>query len=250
VEPTTEQAYKRRIAELEAEVADLQALVAELRAQVARLSEQVAKLAKNSSNSSKPPSSDIVKPPKPKPKGKRKNERRKIGGQKGHPKHDRQPFAVEDRREQLTRHRHLGYLEDHISRVGHDLRTDLDQLLPQRGQRPMPRRPRQRQPPQEVTQIVREREQLKPNLVVPEVPARQPRPLDRILAFFDPLLRRAATIVELDHLPRPAGHVGHDEPGTRKQLARVPLDLGHHAAGMVPTLRLIREVRVEHLGLV
>ena len=91
MEPTTEQAYQRRIAELEAEVA-------ELKAQVALLSEQVAKLSKNSSNSSKPPSSDIVKPPKPKPKGKRKNERRKIGGQPGHPKHDRQPFAFEDLR--------------------------------------------------------------------------------------------------------------------------------------------------------
>lgn len=89
MEPTTEQAYQRRIAELEAEVAGL-------KAQVALLSEQVAKLAKNSSNSSKPPSSDIVKPPKPKPKGKRKKERRKIGGQPGHPKYDRQPFAVED----------------------------------------------------------------------------------------------------------------------------------------------------------
>ena len=91
MEPTTEQAYQRRIAELEAEVA-------ELKAQVALLSEQVAKLSKNSSNSSKPPSSDIVKPPKPKAKGKRKNERRKIGGQPGHPKHDRQPFAFEDLR--------------------------------------------------------------------------------------------------------------------------------------------------------
>jgi len=88
VEPTTEQAYKRRIAELEAEVA-------ELKAQVALLSEQVAKLSKNSSNSSKPPSSDIVKPPKPEPKGKHKKERRKIGGQPGHAKHDRLPFAFE-----------------------------------------------------------------------------------------------------------------------------------------------------------
>jgi len=96
VEPTREQAYQRRIAELEAENADLKALVAELRAQVARLSGQIAKLSKNSSNSSKPPSSDIVKPPKPKLKGQRKKQRRKIGGQKGHPKHERQPFAVED----------------------------------------------------------------------------------------------------------------------------------------------------------
>jgi transposase len=82
VEPTREQAYQRRIAELEAEVA--------------RLSELVAKLSKNSSNSSKPPSSDIVKPPKPKSKGKHKKQRRKIGGQEGHPKHERQPFAVEE----------------------------------------------------------------------------------------------------------------------------------------------------------
>lgn len=89
MEPTREQAYQRRIAELEAEVA-------ELKAQVARLSELVAKLSKNSSNSSKPPSSDIVKPPKSKPKGKGKKGRRKIGGQKGHPKHEREPFAVEE----------------------------------------------------------------------------------------------------------------------------------------------------------
>ncbi len=88
MEPTTGQAYQRRIAELEAEVAELEA-------QVALLSEQVAKLAKNSSTSSKPPSSDIVKPPKPKSKGKRRKGRRKIGGQPGHAKHDRQPFAVE-----------------------------------------------------------------------------------------------------------------------------------------------------------
>jgi len=73
VEPTKEQFYLRRIAELEKEVA-------ELRAQVARLAEQVARLSKNSSNSSKPPSSDIVKPPKPNnPNGPRRQ-----GGQPGH----------------------------------------------------------------------------------------------------------------------------------------------------------------------
>ena len=63
VEPTRERGYQRRIAELER--------------QVAQLVEQVAKLCKNSSNSSKLPSSDIVKPPKPKPKGKNKKRRRK-----------------------------------------------------------------------------------------------------------------------------------------------------------------------------
>ncbi len=84
VEPTREQAYQRRIAELEA--------------QVARLSELVAKLSKNSSNSSKPPSSDIVKPPRAASgkKTKAKKKKRKIGGQPGHVKHERPPFSSED----------------------------------------------------------------------------------------------------------------------------------------------------------
>ena len=86
MEPTREQAYQRRIAELEAEVA-------ELKAQVARLTEQIAKLSKNSSNSSKPPSSDIVKPSKP---ASSKKMKRKIGGQPGHEKHERLPFSPEE----------------------------------------------------------------------------------------------------------------------------------------------------------
>ncbi len=76
--------------------AELIAVILRLEERVAELEAENAKLRKNSSTSSKPPSSDIVKPPKPKPKGKRKKQRRKIGGQEGHPKHDRQPFALED----------------------------------------------------------------------------------------------------------------------------------------------------------
>lgn len=56
----------------------------------AELEAEVAKLRKNSSNSSKPPSSDIVKPEKPVGTGKRR-----IGGQPGHPKHERAPFTPE-----------------------------------------------------------------------------------------------------------------------------------------------------------
>ena len=91
MEPTREQAYRRRIAELEAQVATL-------KAEVARLAELVAKLSKNSSNSSKPPSSDIVKPPKP-TSSKQANSRkkkRKIGGQPGHAKHERPPLSREE----------------------------------------------------------------------------------------------------------------------------------------------------------
>jgi transposase len=53
---------------------------------------KAAKLSKNSSNSSKPPSSDIVKPPRKK-KG---NCSRNIGGQPGHTKHKRTPFAADE----------------------------------------------------------------------------------------------------------------------------------------------------------
>jgi transposase len=66
--------------------------IAPLQARIAELEAEVARLKKNSSNSSKPPSSDIVKPPKPAlPAG----AKRKIGGQPGHERHEREPFPAE-----------------------------------------------------------------------------------------------------------------------------------------------------------
>ena len=49
---------------------------------------------RDSSNSSKPPSSDIVKPQKKKPP--RGKHQRQIGGQEGHPRQERIPFGPED----------------------------------------------------------------------------------------------------------------------------------------------------------
>jgi transposase len=60
---------------------------AEFDAILAQLQAKLAAAQKNSSTSSKPPSSDIVKPPKPEPPA--GQEKRKIGGQPGHPKHER-----------------------------------------------------------------------------------------------------------------------------------------------------------------
>jgi len=86
-----EQFYKRRIAELEKQVAELLKANEAFVRENAELSEQIAKLSRNSSNSSKPPSSDIVKPPKaPKSKGPRRQ-----GGQPGHNGVNRQPFSPE-----------------------------------------------------------------------------------------------------------------------------------------------------------
>ena len=67
--------------------------IAPLLARIAELEAEIARLKKNSSNSSKPPSSDIVKPPKPAgPQG----GKRKIGGQPGHEGHFRPPFTAEE----------------------------------------------------------------------------------------------------------------------------------------------------------
>jgi transposase len=63
-----------------------------LEAEVLRLQEQLAGARKDSSTSSKPPSSDLVKPAKPSPPG---QGRRRRGGQPGHPKHERALFGAE-----------------------------------------------------------------------------------------------------------------------------------------------------------
>jgi len=70
---------------------ELVAIIMELRQRVVALEAEVARLRKNSSNSSKPPSSDIVKPPKPSSSFGRK--KRRIGGQLGHPRHERPAFS-------------------------------------------------------------------------------------------------------------------------------------------------------------
>ena len=65
---------------------------APLLVRIASLEAELAKAKKNSSNSSKPPSSDMVRPPKPSAKNGKK---RKRGGQPGHPQHVRPIFPPE-----------------------------------------------------------------------------------------------------------------------------------------------------------
>jgi transposase len=78
---------------LQARVDVLEAELAALKEVVAQLSRQLAAARKDSSTSSKPPSSDIVKPPKPPPPP--GQAQRQIGGQPGHPKHERAAFPPE-----------------------------------------------------------------------------------------------------------------------------------------------------------
>jgi transposase len=78
-----------RCAALEQQFEQFYAQIAQLQAQVAQLQSELAAAKKNSSNSSKPPSSDIVKKPKDKPKH---GGKRKPGGQPGHQRHERPAF--------------------------------------------------------------------------------------------------------------------------------------------------------------
>jgi len=57
------------------------------------------------------------------------------------------------------------------------------------------------------------------HLVVAEAVAGKPGPVDRVLAFLDVLLRRAAPGVEGDDALGGTEQVGHDEPDAWIQLA-------------------------------
>jgi transposase len=71
--------------------------VAALEARLAELEAKLARSRKHSGNSSKPPSSDIVKPKKHSGgKGKKQSDKRKRGGQPGHPQHKRCPFTPDE----------------------------------------------------------------------------------------------------------------------------------------------------------
>lgn len=81
--------YKECMDEKDQIIAELRQQIQMLLKRIQQLEEEVARLKKDSSNSSKPPSSDIVKPTKVTRKLARK---RKRGGQYGHIKFTRQPF--------------------------------------------------------------------------------------------------------------------------------------------------------------
>ena len=87
----------RNCARLAERVAELERQLAAALARIAEMEKQLAAARKDSSTSSKPPSSDIVKPPRTagQARGKRKRKRRP-GGQPGHDRHERTPFGAEE----------------------------------------------------------------------------------------------------------------------------------------------------------
>src|SRR2546427_7972152 len=79
------------------------------------------------------------------------------------------------------------------------------------------------QPPPQVAQVVGDYTQPEPYLVRPKAVAAQAGHLHRLLAFFDPLLRRAPLVVETHHGPAVRLQVGHDESDPAEQLPKVEL---------------------------
>ena len=86
--------YKQGMQDKDAIIAELTKKVETLIKRIQQLEEEVARLKKDSNNSSKPPSSDIVKPKTNMQK--RTTKKRKRGGQPGHRKHTRKPFAADE----------------------------------------------------------------------------------------------------------------------------------------------------------
>lgn len=78
-------------------IRNLEQIVEQKDARIEELENKLAAAQKNSANSSKPPSSDIVKPPKNKDKNDKSKtkQKRKRGGQPGHPKNERKPLSPE-----------------------------------------------------------------------------------------------------------------------------------------------------------
>jgi transposase len=81
------QQLQAQLETLQAQVESQHAQLTTLQITLIQLQEQLAAARKDSSTSSKPPSSDIVKPPKPPPPP--GQDKRTVGGQPGHPKHER-----------------------------------------------------------------------------------------------------------------------------------------------------------------
>ena len=80
------------VAQQDEEIALLRSRLAQALERITQLERQLAVARKNSSTSSKPPSSDLVKPPKPPRKD---GQKRKRGGQPGHEQHVRCEFPPE-----------------------------------------------------------------------------------------------------------------------------------------------------------
>jgi hypothetical protein len=101
-------------------ITELRAVIERMAARIAELELQLAKAKKDSSTSSKPPSSDMVRPKSKARKSSRKKPRQ--GGQPGHERKLRQPLPV-DRVDEVVDY-YGGNEDSHFSRQKHTVYRD------------------------------------------------------------------------------------------------------------------------------
>ena len=119
------------IAEQKRQIADAEKQIADAEKQIADLERQLALRKQNSTNSSKPPSSDGLAG-EPRERGRRKKSRRKVGGQPGH-RGAHRPLVPVERVDQIQ-----PVLPEQCRHCGHALPTQIEQVQttgePQRHQ--------------------------------------------------------------------------------------------------------------------
>ena len=81
-----------------------------------------------------------------------------------------------------------------------------------------------------------------PHLIRDKALAGQPGPVQGILAFLDPLLGRATSIVKVNQPGGLCAQMGHDETDSRKEFPAMPLHLGNDPTRPVPTGGWIAEI--------
>lgn len=101
----------------------------------------------------------------------------------------------------------LGQQQLVVTGVLHQPIARLRQPLLQAGERPGVDSLRQRRAPLQDSEVVSDHAQPQPHLVGPEPMAAQPRQLDGLFAFLDPLLFCPPLIVEPHHVPAQQGQI-------------------------------------------
>jgi transposase len=111
---------EKQIADAEKQIADAEKQIADAEKQIADLERQLALRRQNSTNSSKPPSSDGLAG-EPRQRGRRKKSRRKVGGQLGH-RGAHRPLVAAERVNEIR-----PVLPKQCQHCGHALSTEIEQ---------------------------------------------------------------------------------------------------------------------------
>jgi len=125
----------------------------------------------------------------------------------------------------------------------------LDQLELHTLQRPCLDDLGPRQPPQEVTQVIGQGEELQPHLVGHKPMTRQPRSLQRVLPLLHPLLGSPSSMVKVHDSLRLGPKIGDEKAYPGKELSLVPFHFRDHPPGTLSARRLVPEVVIPDDGL-